>query len=107
VYDKEVELQKIQVLESGFQAWFGLVSQILAGGIIGMIILLATIYYQGILDLITLSLANSIVIAMVIVGLYYMNKMHRQHLAYMSSLIQKVENCEPLPSFSELAKDRR
>jgi hypothetical protein len=107
VYDKEVELQKIQVLESGFQAWFGLISQILAGGIIGMIILLATIYYQGILNSITLTLSNFVVIGVVIIGLYYLNKMHRQHLAYMSNLIRKVENREPLPSFSELAKDSR
>lgn len=106
MFDREAELQKIQVLESGFQAWFRLISRILTVGIIGIIILLAIIYYQGILDLITLILSSLVVMGVVIAGLYYLNKTHREHLACMSTLIQKVENCEFVPPFYEVIKDR-
>jgi hypothetical protein len=48
---QDIDLQKIQILESYYQGWFNFKASIVAGFIIGATILIATIEYEKIISL--------------------------------------------------------
>jgi hypothetical protein len=47
---QDIDLQKIQVLESSYQGWFNFKASLVAGTIVGTIILIATMQYQQIVN---------------------------------------------------------
>jgi len=50
--DKDIELQKIQALDSYFQAWFNTGASIWVGGFLALLIFILTLYYEGKFDII-------------------------------------------------------
>lgn len=108
VFDREVELQKIQILDSDFRGWFSFMASILSGAFIGLLILVATLFYQGTIDYLGFWIGLIVVFAFVaLFGGYFMRNMNNDHLSYINGLMQKIENCESLPSINQLAKVKR
>jgi hypothetical protein len=48
---QDIDLQKIQVLESSYQGWFNFKASLIAGTIIGTLVLVATMTFENILPL--------------------------------------------------------
>jgi len=79
--NRDLDLQKIQILESTYQAWFNLVASIFASGFVGMLILIVTLYYEGPLrNGCLFSLAYLIVIVVLIIGYWRFDKDQKRHL---------------------------
>lgn len=110
--DKDIELQKITVFNDYLQTKINASYSIWVAGFVGIIILVATLFYQGIFDINgnkTIGMALFIVI--LLIASYVMNnshndikKVHSDYLSLTNNLITKVENGESLPSISELKK---
>jgi O-antigen/teichoic acid export membrane protein len=107
VLDKEVELQKIQILESNFRGWHNFILSILSGTLIGFFVLLATMYYEGLINYYAFILGLVTVLVFIILWARNIQKTNSKHLRQLDDLIQKVENGEPLPSLNQLLKNSR
>jgi high-affinity Fe2+/Pb2+ permease len=105
VFDRDVELQKIQTLNEYFNAWFQVLSSLLIGGFIGLTVLLLTIYYDGIINLLALTVGSLIIYPMFLVfGLWFIRRQQDNFITLVDGLLKQVENCEGLPSLLELKK---
>ncbi len=105
--NQDIDLQKIQIIESSYQGWFNFRVSIIAGGFIGILVLIATISIENIIP------AYGAIIGYIIVfmGAFFMmremSKMHNDHITFMSSLITKVEMGEQLESIEQLREDNK
>ena len=101
---QDIDLQKIQVLESSYQGWFNFKASIIAGTIVGTVILIATIQYEKLLPLYAVPIAYLVLF----VGGYYMiqdmKKTHEEHISFINGLMLRIENKEELESIEELRK---
>lgn len=109
--DKDVELKKIDVLDSNFQTWFNTLSSIWIGALIGVLILILTVYYNKQFssnEMLNAAIAILfIMVAYVALGVWgtrFMSKRSNEHLAYVDTLLDKIEKGETLPSIIELNK---
>ncbi len=110
--DKECELQKIAVFESFLNTAINAQYSFLAGGLIGVLILILTLLVGGVFDVFGGRLLGLIPFAAVLVVVFYANfrflkgidGRHKKFNAIVFDLINKVENGEPIPSLAELEK---
>ena len=110
--DKDIELQKIAVFEGFLQTNVNAQYTFLAGGLIGILVLVLTLFYEGVFDLFGGRIAGVIPFLIVLVGTFYtfsriLKSIKRQQTKYLSlvfDLISKVEKGEPIPSLNELEK---
>jgi hypothetical protein len=102
--NKDIDLMKIQVLDSSFHSWFTFRASILASGIIGLLILVTTLYYEKIFDALAFYV-SLVIIAISMSGvIYFLWKNLGEHLDFMNDLLMKVEKGEQLPPLTELGK---
>ena len=110
--DKECELQKIAVFESYLNTAVNVQYSFLAGGLIGVLILVLTLFVGGVFDVFGGRLLGLIPFAVVLVGIFYtnyrillsINNRHTKFNALVFDLIGRVEKGEPIPPLAELEK---
>ena len=110
--DKDCELQKIATFRSYLEADVNAQFTFLAGGLIGILVLVITLFYEGVFDVFGGSLLGFIPFFVVLVGVFYafsrilqsIRSQQSRHLSLIFDLIGKVEKGEPIPSLSELLK---
>jgi hypothetical protein len=110
--DKECELQKIEVFENYLNTSVNAQYSFLAGGLIGVLILVLTVFVEGVFDVFGGRLLGLILFAVVLVGIFYanyrilllINSRHTKFNALIFDLINRVEKGEPIPSLDELEK---
>ncbi len=110
--DKECELQKIAVFESYLNTAINAQYSFLAGGLIGVLILVLTLYVGGVFDVFGGRLLGLIPFAVVLGGIFYanyrillsINSRHTKFNALVFDLIARVEKGEPIPPLAELQK---
>jgi hypothetical protein len=110
--DKECELQKIAAFRSHLEADINAQFTFIAGGLIGILILIITFFYEGVFDVFWGRLVGLIPFAVVLVGVFYafsrimrsIKNNQTKHLSLIFDLINKVEKGEAIPSLSELLK---
>jgi hypothetical protein len=84
----------------------------LAGGLIGIIVLLFTLFYEGVFDVLGSRLWGLIPLAIILAVVFYafsrilqsIKDQQTKQLALIFDLISKVEIGEPIPSLNELEK---
>ena len=84
----------------------------LAGGLIGILVLVLTLFYEGVFDVFGGRFLGLIPFAIVLVGVFYafsrilqiIKDQQTKHLSLVFDLISKVEKGEPIPSLNELGK---
>jgi len=122
--DKDIELQKIQALDGYFHTRINTAYSLAISFIVGFIIFLGTLYYQGVFTIIPetstnfwIAIAartvNILIFTLILVGaVYYLrskmlkstNDVNDRCLAIIEDLLGKVEKGETLPSLTELKK---
>jgi len=110
--DKDCELQKIAVFDSYLEANVNAQYTFLAGGLIGTLVLVLTLLYEGVFDVFGGRFLGFIPFAITIVGIFYafrrilqsIKDQQTTHLSLVFDLISKVEKGEPIPSLNELEK---
>ena len=104
---KEVELQKIQVLDNNFQSKLNLEFSVVVAFFAGFLILFATIYYQDIIDIFTYTIGSTIITAVTIISINFLRKQRLKHFSFISKLIHQIENYESLPSLEILNQTKK
>jgi hypothetical protein len=99
---QDIDLQKIQVLENSYQGWFNFRSSIIAGGIIGTLILVATMQYEKILNIYAFAVGYLIIVFSSLIFIRDMKQSHNKHIGFINDLIQKIEKGEKFESIEEL-----
>ena len=110
--DKDCELQKIGAFRSFLEADVNAKFSFLAGGLIGILILVITLFYEGVFDVFGGRLLGLVPFAVVLVGVFYafsrilrsIKDEQTRNLSLIFSLISQVEKGEPMPSLSELGQ---
>jgi hypothetical protein len=110
--DKDCELQKIAVFNSYLEANVSAQFTFLAGGLIGILILGLTLFYEGVFDIFGGRFFGLVPFAIVLVGVFYafrrilrfIKDQQAKYLSLVFDLIIKVEKGEPIPSLNELEK---
>ena len=82
----------------------------LAGGLIGILILVITLFYEGVFDVFGGRLLGLVPFAVVLAGVFYafsrilrsIKDQETRNLSLIFDLISKVEKGEPIPSLAEL-----
>ena len=114
--DKDIELQKIQILESYFQTKFDAMYSLVIGGFIGFVIFFTTLYYQGIFNLFNDKLSGTVIFGILLAILFWVfgrygfdaiDKVHNQFLEMMGLMLEVVEKGGTLPSIQEMKKQVR
>jgi hypothetical protein len=110
--DKDCELHKIAVFDDYLVANINAQHTFLAGGLIGILVLVLTLFYEGVLDVFVGRLLGLIPFAIVLVVVFYafsrimksIKNQQTKNLSLVFDLISKVEKGEPIPSLNELQK---
>jgi uncharacterized membrane protein len=106
--NRDIELQKIQVLQNDFVAWFNAGSSLWVGGLIGLLILILTLYYNKQLGLVPTVIVIVFVYAVLgAYGTWFMNKRSIEFFAFVDELLTQVEKGEPLGSLMEIRRQTR
>ena len=113
--DKDCELQKIAVFDSYLEANVNAQYTFLAGGLVGILVLVLTLFYEGVFDVFGGRFIGFIPFAIIIVGIFYafrrilqsIKDQQIEHVSLVFDLISKVEKGEPIPSLNELEKRAR
>ena len=85
---------------------------VLAGGLIGILVLVLTLFYEGVFDVFGGRFLGFIPFAIILVGVFYtfsrilqfIKDQQTKYLSLVFDLISKVEKGEPIPSLNELEK---
>lgn len=104
--DKDIDLVKIQILDSNFQSWFTFRASILAGGTIGLLILVGTLYYEMVMGDIVFYFFTVLIGAIMIIGIRSLANSRDRHLDFINNLLAKIEEGKQLPSLNELEKTK-
>jgi hypothetical protein len=110
--DKDCELQKIAIFDSHLQSHVNAQYTFLAGGLIGILLLVLTLFIEGAFDVFGGSFLGLVPFAIILVGVFYafrrilqsIQNQQTKHLSLVFDLIRKVEKGEPIPSLNELEK---
>jgi len=110
--DKECELQKIAAFQGYLQANVSAQYSFLAGGFLGILVLVLTLFIQGVFDVFGGRLLGLIPFAVVLVGIFYanyrillsINSRQTKYNALVFDLIGRVEKGEPIPPLADLEK---
>ena len=110
--DKDCELQKIGAFRSFLEADVNAKFSFLAGGLIGILILVLTLFYEGVFDIFGGKLFGLNPLAIILVVVFYLNfrillsinRRQTKYIALVFDLISRVERGEQIPSLDELEK---
>ena len=110
--DKDCELQKIAIFGSHLEADVNAQYTFLAGGLVGILVLVFTLFYEGVFDIFGGRFVGLIPLAVVLIGVFYafwrilqfIKDQQTKHLSLVFDLISKVEKGEQIPSLNELEK---
>jgi hypothetical protein len=110
--DKDCELRRIAVFDNHLTTNVNAQYTFLAGGLIGILVLILTLFYEGVFDVFGGKFLGLIPLSIILVGLFYafsrilqsIKDEQIKYLALVFDLINKVEKGEPLPSQGELEK---
>ncbi len=110
--DKECELQRIGVFQGYLQANISAQYSFLTGGFLGILILVLTLFVEGVFDIFGGRLLGLVPLAAVLVGIFYanyrillsINMRQTKYNALVFDLIGRVERGEPIPPLAELEK---
>ena len=111
--DKDCELHKISVFDGYLQARIDAQFTFLAGGLIGILVLVFSLFYEGVFDVFGGRFLRIIPFAIIVVGIFFaftriLQSIKDQQIKYLSlvfELIYKVEKGESIPLLSELKKE--
>lgn len=104
---QDIDLQKIQVLESSYQGWFNFKASLIAGTIVGTLILIATMQYQNVVNLYGVIIGDSF---LAVAGFYFivtLRQGHDEHINFINGLVVQIEKGEKLDSIEELRKTHK
>ncbi len=110
--DKECELQKIEVFEAYLNTAINAQYSFLAGGLIGVLILVLTLFVGGVFDVFGGRIMALIPFAAILAGIFLanyrillsINNRHSKFNSLVFDLISIVEKGEPIPPLAELEK---
>ena len=110
--DKDCELRRIAVFDSHLATNVNAQYTFLAGGLIGILLLVLTLFYEGVFDVFGGRFLGLIPSAIILVGVFYafgrilqfIKDQQTRYLSLVFDLISKVEKGEPIPSLNELEK---
>ena len=110
--DKDCELHKVIIFNSYLEANVNAQFTFLAGGLIGILVLVLTVFYEGVFDVFGGRFLGFIAFAIVLIGVFYafsrilqfIKKQQTEYLSLVFDLISKVEKGEPIPSLGVLEK---
>ncbi len=99
--NRDVDLQKVQILDNQYQSWFNFLSAFAAGGIIGLLLFSAGIYQTNFI-------AGSIAFVLTLIAMFwildYMRKQQKMQLEKINRIVERIEKGDTLPSLIELKK---
>lgn len=111
--NKDIDLQKIQILCDDFHARFNVKASLWVGGLIGLLISILTIYYNKQFSSdISVNFSYTLLAIAIIYAMFAVSAIgllitpRNRFLAYVDTLITKVEKGESLPSLVELKRRR-
>lgn len=99
---KDIELQKIQILDSDFYSFLNFLYSILIGFFVGMSVLFLILRYQNLLIYFHFVLSLLFLTIFVLSSVIYLRNKRKKHLILINELLQKIENYESLPSLAVL-----
>jgi hypothetical protein len=99
---KEIELQKIQILDSDFYSFLNFLYSILIGFFVGLSVLFLILRYQNMLIYVHFVLSLLFLTIFVLFSIIYLRNKRKKHLILINELLQKIENYESLPSLDVL-----
>ena len=110
--DKDCELRKIAIFDSYLVANVNAQYTFLAGGLIGILVLDLTFFYEGVFDVFGGRFIGLIPFTVTLIGLFYafsrilwsIKGQQTKDLSLEFDLINKIEIGEPIPSLNELIK---
>ena len=110
--DKEGEFHKIAAFNSYLEANVNSQFTFLAGGLIGILVLILTLFIEGVFDVFGGRFLGVVPFTIVLVGVFYafsrilqfIKNQQTKYLSLIFDLIDKVEKGEPIPSLNELKK---
>ncbi len=110
--NKECEFQKIAIFGAYLQTAVNAQYSFLAGGLIGILILILTLFIEGVFDVFGGRFPGLIPFAAVLVLVFFanyrillsINSRHVKFNALLFDLISRVERGEPIPPLDELEK---
>lgn len=103
--NRDIDLLKIEILADYWQAKISFANSVLIAGFVGLLVLLLTIYYEGKIDAISLTIGSLALYAILgIFGIRFIEKRHVEYMRRIEKLLRKIEEGEPLPSLVELKK---
>ncbi len=98
--DKEIELQKIQIVIDDTQTWINLAGSILIGALIADTILILTLKLNIIIGVLSL-----IIIGIILGGcIVYLYKRNTRFLTLVDDWIKTIEEGKSVPSIIEMKK---
>ena len=100
----DIELQKIQILDSDFHSFLNFLYTLIVGFFIGMNVLFLILRYHNVLSY-TYFVTSLLVLSFFMLSIiFYLENKRKKHLDLMNELIKKIENYESLPSLEFLKK---
>lgn len=100
-FDKEIELQKIQLLNDDYQSYFNVAGSILAGGFVSLTVLIITLFLFFTLVALILIVVVSVLIVYAFV---WLELRKRNFFALIDELTEKIRNNETIEPMSKLRK---
>jgi hypothetical protein len=107
VENRDIELQKIQIIESNNQGSYNFRASIIAGGLVGAFILIATMQFENVIPLMVGFILDLIVILAMPFIIRSLKKTRDAQNTFIDGLLLRVENGEELESIVELLKMQR
>jgi hypothetical protein len=101
ISNRDVDLQKVQILDNENQSWFNFLSAVVAGGIIGLLLFSAGVYEKNFL---VGSIAFGATGIFMVWALDHMIKLQKRQLEKINKIVERIEKEESLPSLIELKK---
>ncbi len=110
--DRECEFQKIAAFQGYLQANVSAQYSFLAGGFLGILILILTLFMEGVFDVFGGRILGLVPFAVFLVGIFYanyrillsINSRQTKYNTLIFDLISRVERGEPIPPLVELEK---
>jgi len=105
--NREIELQKIQVLADYYHSQFTLYLSFFITFLITFTVAVMTLVYEGRMTLLVYYISLFIVGGFVFYEVLSANRRYSENLNNIDDLLRQVENGEALPSLSELKKMKK
>jgi len=104
--NRDTELLKIQVYADYCHTTFTFRASVIVSGYIGLLLTILVMAYQGLIGWIVYYLIAAAIIIIFSVNLASIFKDYHNSLDQIQTLLNKLENSEPLPTLKEMRKTR-